>query len=135
MLCFLAGEVTNAGTFFTTFARVSKNRPKMEKYPHSIDYYHREPASSFGKAENCKWKPWKYEERVEFAKKVEVFKKKDAASKLSKVPKTVAGRLLEYISKVLQCRQMEVPLIGPCVDLCHFEPLHGKNNVIKVNYS
>lgn len=131
MLCFLAGELTNGATFFTTFARVAKNRPDKEKFPGSKDYYHRK-IGTFGTNPTDTWKPWTYKERVQFAAKVNEFKLKDAKKNNSKNPKTVQSRLASFISGNLQCRQVEVPLIGPWADLGKFEPLHGKNNTVKV---
>ena len=64
---------------------------------------------------------------------VNAFKRKDAQNeKLSKNPKTVRQRLVDYISDTLRCRQEEEPLIGAYIDLAKYEPLHGKNNVVKV---
>lgn len=61
ILAFLGGELSNAATYFSTFANVST---------HSMSALD----GSFGSSGKEKWEPWKYEDRVLVAKKVEQFK-------------------------------------------------------------
>ena len=64
MLCFLAGELSNAATYFTTFANVNRKDAMDIK-------------KSFGTNKTSSWKTFTYESRVEVAKKVEKFKEKN----------------------------------------------------------
>ena len=61
MLAFLGGELSNAATYFSTFANVST---------HSMSALD----GSFGSSGKEKLEPWNYEDRVSVAKKVEQFK-------------------------------------------------------------
>ena len=61
---FLAGELSNAATFFTTFANVNRKDAMDIK-------------KSFGTNKTSSWKTFTYESRVEVAKKVEKFKEKN----------------------------------------------------------
>ena len=64
MLWFLAGELGNAATYFTTFASVNRNDAMdIKKY--------------FGNNKTTGWKPFTYESRVKIANKVEKFKEKN----------------------------------------------------------
>ena len=63
MLPFLAGELTNSATFFSTFADVSKDNIVNCK-------------GTFGPLPSNTWKPWLYTKRVRDAKAVKIFKSK-----------------------------------------------------------
>ena len=63
MLAFLAGELTNSVTYFSSFADVNKN---------SVGELNR----TFGRESTDTWKPWKYYDRFQVVKAVEKFKKK-----------------------------------------------------------
>ncbi|XP_028410772.1 uncharacterized protein LOC114533453 [Dendronephthya gigantea] len=63
MLCFLAGELTNSATYFSTFADVNQESMSVNG------------KGTFGRNKNDTWKPWKYSERIKQAKKVSDFKK------------------------------------------------------------
>lgn len=107
MLAMLAGELPNSATYFSTFANVSTNDYKDLK-------------GKFG----CKWKPWKYEERVKVVKDVERFKA-SLGNDLSK--KVLRSKVTDFI-KQHKSRQEFTPLVGKCIDKAHVEPLHLKNN-------
>ena len=63
MLWFLAGELGNAATYFTTFASVNRNNAMdIKKYS--------------GNDKTTGWKPFTYESRVKIANEVEKFKEK-----------------------------------------------------------
>ena len=62
MLAFLGGELSNAATYFSTFANVSTQN--MDPLDGSFSFSGKEM-----------WKPWKYEHRVSVANEVEHFKK------------------------------------------------------------
>ena len=117
MLAFLAGELSNASTYFTTFANVNKND--------SNDY--RKKYSNTG---NSDWKPFSYEQRVSDAIKVEKRKAQILQSK-SKAVSSQRTAITGYISKELKSRQEEVPLVKRFIDLSKCEPLHMKNNTVK----
>lgn len=70
MLCFLAGELSNSATYFSTFGSVSTVDIANLKF-------------SFGQAKNCQWKPWEYEKCLSVVKHVEALKKKLEKAKSS----------------------------------------------------
>ena len=113
MLAFLAGELSNAAHFFSTFADVNKdNMNDVEK--------------SFIKEG---WKPFPYEKRVNDAKKANLKKIELQKSKASETTKR--SQFTSYISKTLKSRQEEVPLLEEYIDRAKAEPLHVKNNTVK----
>lgn len=59
---FLNGELTNAATYFSSFADVSKSDCSLL-------------GMHFGASPSCKWKPWVYGDRIKVAKEVAKFKK------------------------------------------------------------
>jgi hypothetical protein len=59
-LAFLNGELSNAATYFSSFATVSKADSCLL-------------GKEFGTAPTCKWRPWSYAERVNVAEKVAKF--------------------------------------------------------------
>ena len=61
-LAFLAGELTNSATYFSTFADVSKDNIGNCK-------------GNFGPKPADTWKPWLYAKRVKDAEAVKNFKK------------------------------------------------------------
>ena len=111
MLSFLLGELSNAATYFTTFANVN------------LDNY-RDYEKTFGKD----WIPFSYDKRISDSKKVAQFKsdldktKNAKVTKRAKVTKFIAG---------LKSRQEEEPLIKHFVSNAKCEPLHLKNNICK----
>ncbi|CAH3154528.1 unnamed protein product [Pocillopora meandrina] len=61
MLAMLGGELSNSATFFSTFANVSTKECT-------------DLGGTFGSRPSCKWKPWKYANRLKDAKAVDSFK-------------------------------------------------------------
>ena len=114
MLCFLGGELSNAATYFTTFADASK---------HDAD----DLTKKFALDNTEFWKPYKYEKRVKDAEMAQK-KKVEIENKPIKSRRTL---LTQYISKVLKSRQEEVPLLEQYIDFAKCDPLHLKNNVVK----
>ena len=112
MLCFLAGELSNAAKYFTTFADVN--------YDNYRDY-----RKTFGKD----WKPFNYQKRLDDSKKV---KQKKPDLEKSKIWATTSRqKVTALISTVLKSRQEEIPLVKDFVSVAKCEPLHLKNNVCK----
>ena len=114
MLAFLAGELTNAATYFTTFANVNINDSN-------------DTTKSFSPDGICYWKPFNFQKRIQDAVKVQ--KKKVELSK--KIIKSSRSQLTNYIANELHSRQEEAPLVGKYIDLAKCEPLHTKNNTVK----
>ena len=112
MLAFLGGELSNAATYFSTFANVSTHSMS------AID-------GSFGSSGKETWQPWKYKDRLSVAKKVEQFKTSLTKTKLS--PNTLRSKVTSFIAKN-NSRQEFKPVIGRLIDLAHVDPLHVKNN-------
>ena len=112
MLCFLAGELSNAAKYFTTFADVNTDN-------------YRQYDKSYGKD----WKPFTYEKRIEDSAKVS--RKKNELAKSTNAEATKRQKLTSYISNVLRSRQEEVPLVKHYISVAKCEPLHIKNNVCK----
>lgn len=110
-LSFLAGELTNNATYFTTFANVSKFKAIDHKKEFSLDG-----------TEN--FQPFKYADRLEHAELVA--EKKVELQRVYSIS-TQRSHLTFYIAS-LKSRQEFVPLLGPYVDLARCEPLHLKNN-------
>ena len=111
MLAFLAGELTNSATYFSTFADVSKDNIVNCK-------------GTFGPQPTDTWKPWLYAKRVKDAKAVEIFKKK-LNQNLSH--NTKRNKVTTFIAKQ-KSRQEFIPLVGDLISKAHIEPLHLKNN-------
>lgn len=114
-LSFLAGELGNQATYFTTFADISKHDAVNYKKEFTMD------GTEFAK-------PFTYEHRLKAASAV--VKKKEIIEKTNKATSTKRTELTKYIAK-LKSRQEFVPLIGPYIDIARCEPLHLKNNVAK----
>lgn len=109
LLVFLAGELTNSATYFTTFANVaSHDTLNLSK--------------EFSWSGDEQWKPFQYNQRLKDA--ANVTKKKRSMKKTEK-----RNMLTKYISTELKSRQEEIPLVGEYIDLAHSEPLHFKNNL------
>ena len=104
MLAFLAGELTNSATYFSTFADVSKNNMVNCR-------------GTFGSGKSDTWKPWKYAQRVKNAKAVEIFKQKLNPS-LAK--STSRSKVTTFIAKQ-KSRQEFVPLVSDLIDKAHIE--------------
>ena len=112
MLAFLAGELTNSATYFSTFADVDKE--SLTKI------------GTFGHNASDTWKPWKYSDRVKVVNAVEKFKKKIKHKNVS--ANTKRSNITSFIAKQ-KSRQEFVPLVAELVNRAHVEPLHLKNNV------
>ena len=112
-LAFLNGELNNAATYFSSFANVSKE-----------DCFTMN--GKFGPANDCKWKPWSYKERLRIAKQVESFK--------AKLPTHLAASTKRTITQFIaskKSRQEFQPLIEKLCDKEIVEPLHLKNNGVQ----
>ena len=112
MLSFLAGELSNAATYFLTFANVCQQE--------SNDY-----KKSFGQSEKDYWKPWSYEKRLADAQKVK--EKKTSGKNCS------PNNLTSFIANTLKSRQEFIPLVGNFIDVAKAEPLHLKICLAKTN--
>ena len=117
MLCFLSGELSNSARYFTTFANVTKFDSNDIRKHFDMN------------AESADWHPFKYEKRVQDAKRVAI-KKSELKNKNVK-PSTLRTNITTFISNVLHSRQEEIPLLEQYIDLARCEPLHLKNNVVK----
>ena len=113
MLSFLAGELSNSSTHFLTFANVCQKESNNYK-------------KSFGLFEGSYWKPWKYENRLADAEKVN--EKKRSVKNLSR------NNITSFISNTLKSRQEFTPLIAKFINVAKAEPLHLKNNTIKEQF-
>ena len=113
-LCFINGELNNAACYFSSFANVSKADCTTLN-------------GKFGRAPDCKWKPWPYQQRLNMAKQVSKFKEK--------IPPTLAkstqrSRVTQFIANKKSRQEFE-PLIGNVCDKEVIEPLHLKNNGVQ----
>ena len=113
MLFFLAGELTNSATYFSTFANVDKESSSVNG------------TGTFGRNATDTWKPWDYSQRVRVAAAVEKFKRK--IEKKSVSASTKRSKTTAFIAKQ-KSRQEFVPLVAELIDKAHVEPLHLKNN-------
>ena len=111
MLCFLGGELSNAATYFTTFANVHKDDC-------------RDPKKTFGK----EWKPFSYAKRISDGLKV---RKKVEEVEKSKLADTTKRQKITTFIKSLNSRQYEEPLVKHFINLTKCDSLHLKNNVCK----
>ena len=78
---------------------------------------------TLGEDDNCTWRPWKYEKRMENVQKVENFKK--AITHLAK--STQRTKILNYM-KLIGPRQESAPITGKLVDKVFADGLHNGNN-------
>ncbi|XP_028408827.1 uncharacterized protein LOC114531418 [Dendronephthya gigantea] len=118
MLAFLGGELSNAATFFSTFANVST---------HNMSSL----AGSFSFSGKEMWKTLKYEDRVSAANKVGHFKKTVAKKPLA--PATVRSKVTSFIAQ-LKSRQEFQPIVGRLIDRAHVDLLHLKNNACALTH-
>jgi len=115
----LAGELSNAAHYFSTFANV--NKADCTDYKKEISF------------EGCNWKPFKYSKRITDAQKAQ--KKMQELETTSKASKqTKRTHLTAFIGNTLKSRQEFVPLVLNYVDRAKAEPLHLKNNVVKETF-
>ena len=111
MLAFLAGELTNSATYFSTFVDVDKESLTR--------------IGTFGRKPSDMWKPWKYSNRIKVVKAVNEYRKKIKGKNVS--ANTKRSNVTSFIAKQ-KSRQEFVPLVAELVDRAHVEPLHLKNN-------
>lgn len=111
---FLNGELNNAATYFSSFANVSQSDSSSL-------------GKQFGTSPSCKWKPWRYEERIKVAKQVAGFKK-GLSSKVT--AKTNRSKVTKFIADK-HSRQEFIPRLGKFCDKAVLEPLHLKNNAVQ----
>ena len=112
MLSFLAGELSNSATHFSTFADVSSDT--MTK----LD-------GTFGMDGRALWKPWKYENRIKVVKQVDVFKKSLEKKKMAESTRRV--KVTSFIAQKHRRQEFE-PVVGKLINRAHVDPLHLKNN-------
>ena len=119
-LAFINGEISNSACYFSSFANACNTDLNCLE-------------GQFGTDPNCKWKPWRYTERVSNAKKVASFK-----AKLAKNSKCAAAtnrsKVTQYIASI-KCRQEFEPPIGVLCEKEIIEPLHLKNNAVQKLHS
>lgn len=99
----MSGELNNAATYFSSYANVSTKSKKTIR-------------GSIGDDPSNTWKPWKYNDRIKVAKKVQNFKNtlKNPTKERSKVKQN--------------SRQEFEPPLEKYVDTVKAEPLHCSNN-------
>jgi len=112
MLSFLAGELSNSASYFSTFEDVSTDT--MTK----LD-------GTFGRDGRVLWKPWKYENRMMVVKQVDIFKKSLEKKKMA--ASTCRAKVTSFIDQKHSCQEFE-PVVGKLIDRAHVDPLHLKNN-------
>ena len=112
MLAFLAGELSNAAMYFSTFADVSSDT--MNK----LD-------GTFGFTGKEVWKPWRYETRINVAKQVGTLKKSLAKKQMA--ASTRRSKITSFIAQKHSRQEFE-PVVGKLIDQAHLDPLHLKNN-------
>ena len=115
MLAFLAGELSNAAYYFSTFANV--NKKDSNNYSKCIG------------PNKDDWKLWDYDKRLQDSAKVS--KKIKDLEKSKSNANTQRSNLTLYMSQVLESRQEEKPLVGEYINRAKCEPLHLKNNCVK----
>ena len=118
MLAFLGGELSNAATYFSTFANVSTQN--MDSLDGSFSFSGKEM-----------WKPWKYEHRVSVANQVEHFKK--TLTKKTLAASTLRSKITSFIAQ-RNSRQEFKPIVGRLIDRAHVDPLHLKNNACALSH-
>ena len=113
MLSFLAGELSNSATFFSTFADVDTKSISGNG------------TATFGHKSSDTWKPWKYSDRIKVAKAVEKYK--ETVNRKNVSEKTKRSNVTAFIAKQ-KSRKEFIPLVGEMIDKAHVDPLHLKNN-------
>ena len=83
MLAFLAGELPNSATYYSTFANVSQSDMT-------------DVNKTFGSNPNNAWWPWDYDDRIVVALKVKELKNKMAKRKLAE--KTKRTKITKFIA-------------------------------------
>ncbi|XP_068748992.1 uncharacterized protein [Montipora capricornis] len=99
MLCFLAGELSNSATYFSTFADVSTATMN-------------ELDGTFGSNGKETWKPWKYESRATIANQVDKFKKSLARQKMSE--STRRSKITNFIAQRHSRQEFEPAVAVEC---------------------
>lgn len=117
MLSFLAGELSNSATYFSTFADVSSDTMTR------LD-------GTFGTDGRVLWKPWKYENRMKVVKQVDVFKKSLEKKKMA--ASTRRAKVTSFIAQKHSRQEFE-SVVGKLIDRAHVDPLHLKNNACARN--
>ena len=118
MVAFFAGELSNAATYFCTFANVRRNEANDCK-------------KTLGEEPKNYWTPFTYEKRLQDAKKVQA-KSMQLGKKVSAV--SLHSKILAYIANESKSRQYKQPLVEEFIDFAKAEPLHLKNNVVKERF-
>ena len=102
-----------AATYFSSFANVSHSDITSL-------------SAKLGTSWTCKWKPWRYEDRLTVAKQMAQFKKR-LSNNVTKTNRTKITKLIASKNS----RQEFFPLIGRLCDKAVVEPLHLKSNTVQ----
>lgn len=108
---FLAGELSNAATYCSTYACIRQD-----------DLARDDATVGVGSRVEAGWKPWGYSQRLAVAAKVQRFKQS--------IPNLARPKVTGFIAKQ-KSRQEFVPLLGQFCDKFLIEPLHVKNNSMR----
>ena len=108
----MAGELNNAACFFSPFGDVNTDNMNTSN-------------GSLGEEATCTWHPWRYEKRVEMAKKVAA--KKEQLSESCNSSKTQRNKLLNFMKAQGSCQEHE-PVLGKLIEHGFAQPLHNSNN-------
>ena len=106
------GEISNSAFYFSSFGNVNDDNKSTI-------------GGSLGNDNNCTWRPWDYQSRLNVASKVKA--KKEELEKSSYAESTKRNKLLNLI-KSNSSRQEYEPILGQLVDKVYAEPLHNGNN-------
>lgn len=110
----LSAELSNAGTYPNPFVNVTLDESK-------------ERGHNLGTGAKDKWKPWSYDFRMQVAKKVTQFKKKQGKPTSVSQMQTLRTKVCQFIAKQ-KSRQEYEPILGPLVQNAKCESLHVGNN-------
>ena len=119
VLSYIAGELSNAAAYFSTFANV--------RYKDCTDF-----SKFFGVENKHFWKPFPYSKRILNDEKA--IQKKESLDKTNLAKLTKHNQLTSSISNQLKSRPMKFLLIGKFVDCAKAEPFQLKNNTIKERF-
>ena len=106
------GEISNSAFYFSSFGNVNDDSRSTI-------------GGSLGKDNNCTWRPWDYQSRLNVASKVNA--KKEGLEKSSYGESTKRNKLLNFIKSNSSRQEYEASL-GQLVDRVYAEPLHNGNN-------
>ena len=117
MLAFLAGELTNSASYFSTFANVTQRDSN-------------DCSKSLTEDGSKGWRPFTYEKRMSDAAKVSKKRKELGIPEDSHLqPASKRQKLTQFISSIKSRQEFE-PLVGKAITRAKPEPLHLKNNTV-----